>query len=125
MAQARNANAVRSDRATTGADGDDATWMSFWTERVGGTFLFAIEISTNPDALVLGAAYEIEAGGIVINRATGTNETEASARRGLRGMVAGGLWGEFHTGPPGASAVANRIPEIARVNIPENQWTIV
>ena len=124
MATARNNVAVSSIAAPTGAVGDDATIVSFWTTETGGSYLDDGTISTNPDALALGDTYSIAINAITFTQNPTGNETEAMAMRKLTGAVSGGLWLQFHTGDPGNNGTSNAIGELGRVQVTQAQWTI-
>ena len=123
MPQAANSNAVRSIGAPQGAVGDDCTDISLWSQENGGDFLQSQSISTNPSPLALGERYEFAAGALVINQPVGTDDTEAMARRAVRGRIAGGVWVQYHAGAAGANGTDNVI-QLGRVNIAQSNFTV-
>ena len=118
-----NTAIVTSVGAPAGAVGDDCTHVSLWSAAVDGDYLHSQAISTNPDALTLGAQFQIAADELVINQAAAANEQNAMVIRKLNGAIAGGVWIQYHTGAPGADGTDNVIA-IARTEIAESAWTV-
>ena len=50
--------------------------------------------------------------------------TDAMAEREVRGMIAGGVWVQGHTGPPGANGTDNPLTDIVRIQIAASEFTV-
>lgn len=124
MAQAANADIVRSAAAPAGAVGKDCTYVTLWSAAADGDLLGKKQISTNPAPLVLDARYEIAAGALTVTAPAGADETAAMARRAAAGKVAGGVWVQYHDGDPGAAGDANVIADMGRTAVPQAGWTV-
>ena len=125
MAQATNTNAVNFEPASQEAvDANaDATHVGLWTAETGGLFLWGAAIAGDPAALELGERYRIEPGVLVITQSAGPGETEAMAKRGIAGRIAGTLYVSVHSGDPGVTG-ENEITQISRASITAANWTV-
>ena len=123
MAFARNNKVIQSAQAAAGQVGDDATWVAVWDAATSGNLLTRIQITGNPDALILDARYQIPINGLVFRQNAATNETEEFAKRALEGRIDGGVWISWHDGNPGAAGTANLIT-LARTPVAEADFTI-
>ena len=124
MATAKNTAAIESPPASGAAIGKDCTHITLWDREVGGVALGDKAISTNPDALAAGQPLQIAAEALVLTQPVSADETPAMAVRALEGRVSGGLWVQWHEGPPGPSRTDNVIPVLGRSQILEAGWTI-
>lgn len=124
MATAKNTATQLWAAAASAQSGEDATHVSVWTAATGGTWLFNVAISNNPDPLEEGGRYRIAAEALVLTRSAGTGESEASAIRALRGILAGTTYWQLHTGNPGSAGTANVLTGIARLSLALSAFTI-
>ena len=118
MATAKNRNARQSIAAPSGAVGEDVTHLTFWdhaTNSADANYLQKVAVSGDPNALTLGATYEIAAQAIVFTQPQGSGERPAMAMKKLEGVVADGIWVQFHEGDPddtGSSEPGNGMSHI-------------
>ena len=125
MAVSRNTNEIAWQAAPPAAVNEDAMYIGVWSALTGGSFLFGVQISNNPDALALGEVYYIASNGLAITQTAATNEAEASAQDALRGRLGGvGTVNRFyaiHTGDPGTNG-ANQA-SLDRVSLAHTGFT--
>ena len=133
--EASNSNELLSEAAQQGAVTEDCTHISLWDgdriERNGrpiGRFLESNVITNNPDQLSLGERFRISIGGLVLTQPVATSgvllSTLTMAERAIRGKILGGVWVQFHKGDPGPDGTAMQITDMARLAIPQDDWTI-
>ena len=123
-ARASNTNVVQSVPSPAGAVGDDCTHVTTWDAANGGNLLGQQAISTNPDPIQLGDRLQTGIGTMVFTQREGAGETSFLSERKVRGAVEGGVWIQYHTGPPGADGMDNIITDIARTEVVAADFTI-
>ncbi len=134
MATTSNRNKVVSAPAPAEAVGHDCTYISLWSEHTTGDYLGSVAIAAtpNPAPLQEGERFQIEPRALELTQPEGPTETNAMAKRALRGRYAGGLWVQYHTGNPGPGGGENLVggeprdpdgaPNMERTHIPQGAW---
>ena len=123
-----NATAT-SEAAVAAAAGEDVEEVSFWTTAgagrppAGGDYLFGVAVSNDPAALTQNAMYEVAANQIRYDQPEAAGESNRLSARKLQGVIAGGLWMQFHDGARGANGTAN-VMNVARVALRAADFTI-
>ena len=124
MAALRYNAGITSEQAGVAAVGEDIGSVSVWTAATGGTFLWGVSLSNNPDALTLGQAIQIAANALVLNLLPGTGQSDALAIRMLSGVYAGGLYMQFHDSATFGASGTQNVANVARVNMGAGSWTV-
>ena len=116
-ATAKNTAAILSAGAAAGAVGENATHFSGWSAAANGTRYFRFD-NTDVGPLELGQKARIIADALVLSQATGVDETDDQAQRGIEGKISGGMWIQFE------QSSGTVITDMARVQINQAGFTV-
>ncbi len=121
--------AAASEAAVAAAAGEDVQEVSFWTTAgagrppAGGEYLYGVSVSNDPAALTVNAMYQVAANQLRYDQPEAVGESNRLSARKLQGMIAGGLWMQFHDGARGANGTDN-VMKLARVALRAADFTI-
>ena len=129
MATARFNAIVESAQAASAAVGDCQA-VTFWdaagsgTPPTGGNYLWTVSLSNNIDALTLGQRIQFASGQVRYVQNAATGESNENTIRKLNGMVAGGIYMQFHDSTTVGTAGTSNVMNLARVSLPQASWNV-